>query len=82
MPAGINKGNSIKWMSEYLNIPMEHTIAVGDAENDITMLETAAVGAVMKNANAQMKQYGNYITEKTNNEGGVAEVIQKFMLMH
>lgn len=80
MPAGINKGNSIKWMSEYLNIPMEHTIAVGDAENDITMLETAAVGAVMKNANAQMKQYGNYITEKTNNEGGVAEVIQKFML--
>jgi hydroxymethylpyrimidine pyrophosphatase-like HAD family hydrolase len=27
-----------------------------------------------------MKQYGNYITEKDNNEGGVAEVIKKFML--
>ena len=59
---------------------MEHTIAVGDAENDITMIRTAAVGAVMKNAADEIKQYGNYITEKDNNEGGVAEVINKFML--
>lgn len=80
MPEGINKGNSIRWMSEFLNIPMENTIAVGDAENDITMIKTAAVGAVMKNANDDIKQYGNYITEKNNNEGGVAEVIKKFML--
>lgn len=80
MPVGINKGNSIRWMSEFLNIPMEHTIAVGDAENDITMIQTAAVGAVMKNASDEIKQYGNYITEKNNNEGGVAEVIYKFML--
>ena len=80
MPAGINKGNSIKWMCEYLNIPLENTIAVGDAENDITMIKAAAVGAVMKNANDDIKQYGNYITEKDNNEGGVAEVIKKFML--
>ena len=80
MPAGINKGNSIRWMCEYLNIPMENTIAVGDAENDITMLQTAAVGAVMKNASEEIKKLGTYITEKDNNEGGVAEVIKKFML--
>lgn len=80
MPVGINKGNSIRWMSDFLNIPMENTIAVGDAENDITMIQTAAVGAVMKNASDEIKQYGNYITEKNNNEGGVAEVIKKFML--
>lgn len=80
MPEGINKGNAIRWMSEYLDIPMEHTIAVGDAENDITMIKTAAVGAVMKNAHDEIKQYGSYITKKDNNEGGVAEVIKKFML--
>lgn len=80
MPAGINKGNSVKWMCEYLDIPLEHTIAVGDAENDISMIEMAAVGVVMKNANDDMKKYGGYITEKNNNEGGVAEVIEKFML--
>ncbi len=80
VPTGINKGNAIRWMSEYLQIPMENTVAVGDAENDITMIETAAVGAVMKNAKAEMKKYGNYITELDNNEGGVAEVIRKFVL--
>jgi hydroxymethylpyrimidine pyrophosphatase-like HAD family hydrolase len=80
MPAGINKGNSIRWMCDYLNIPLENTIAVGDAENDITMIQTAGIGAVMKNASDDMKQYGNYITKKDNNEGGVAEVIKKFML--
>lgn len=80
VPTGINKGNAIRWMSEYLNIPMENTIAVGDAENDITMIVTAAVGAVMKNAKDEMKKYGNYVTQKNNNEGGVAEVIRLFML--
>lgn len=80
MPLGINKGNSIRWMCEYLNIPLENTIAVGDAENDIAMIQTAGIGAVMKNANDDIKKYGNYITEKDNNQGGVAEVIRKFML--
>ena len=80
MPAGINKGNSIRWMSHYLNIPMENTIAVGDAENDLTMIKAAGIGAVMKNARDEIKAAGNYITQRDNNEGGVAEVIQKFML--
>lgn len=59
---------------------IENTIAVGDAENDITMLKTAAIGAVMKNAEDNVKQYGDYVTIKDNNEGGVAEVIRKFMV--
>ena len=80
MPAGINKGNSIRWMCDYMSIPLENTIAVGDAENDITMIKTAGIGAVMKNASDEIKAYGNYITENDNNQGGVAEVIRKFML--
>lgn len=80
MPTGINKGNAIKWMCNYLKIPLENTIAVGDAENDITMIRTAGLGAVMKNASDEIKQYGKYITKKNNYEGGVAEVIKKFML--
>lgn len=80
IPQGISKGDAVLFMSQYLGIPMENTIAVGDAENDISMIETAAVGAVMQNANDEIKKHGNYITEKNNNEGGVAEVIRKFML--
>lgn len=80
VPEGVSKGNAVRQMSKLLGIPVENTIAVGDAENDISMIQAAGIGAVMKNANDDIKQYGDYITEKNNNEGGVAEVIRKFML--
>ena len=80
VPVGISKGAGIRFLADYLNIPMENTIAVGDAENDIPMIETAGLGVVMKNATDDIKKYGDYITELDNNQGGVGEVIRKFML--
>lgn len=80
IPKGISKGSAIRLMSEYLGIPMCNTVAVGDAENDIPMIRAAAVGAVMQNASGEVKKYGDYITQKNNNEGGAAEVIRKFLL--
>lgn len=81
VPLQISKGNAIRFMSEYLKIPMEDTIAVGDAENDISMIQAAGLGAVMKNASEEIKKYGDYITKDDNNAGGVGEVIEKFMLV-
>ena len=80
VPKGISKGAAIRFLAEYLHIPVENTIAVGDAENDIPMIEAAGLGVVMKNADDDIKIYADYITEWDNNEGGVAEVIHKFML--
>lgn len=80
MPLGVDKGHAVRWMAEYFDVSMEDTIAVGDEENDLPMIKAAGVGAVMKNASDKMKEYGDYITERDNNEGGVAEVIQKYML--
>ena len=77
---GISKGNAVRHLCQILDIPLENSVAVGDAENDIAMLDTAAVGAVMSNAENDIKQHGNYITEADNNHSGVAEVIRKFIL--
>ncbi|MBR2036785.1 MAG: HAD hydrolase family protein, partial [Lachnospiraceae bacterium] len=71
---------AVRFLAEYLNIPIENTIAVGDAENDIPMLEAAGLGVAMKNASDDIKQHADYITKLDNNEGGVGEVIRKFML--
>ena len=60
--------------------PIENTIAVGDAENDIPMLEAAGLGVAMKNASEEIKKHADYITELDNNQGGVGEVIRKYML--
>lgn len=80
VPVGISKGAAIRFLADYLNIPIENTIAVGDAENDIPMIEAAGLGVAMKNASDDIKHYADYITELDNNQGGVGEVIRKFML--
>ncbi len=80
VPVGISKGAAIRFLAEYLKIPMENTIAVGDAENDIPMIEAAGLGVAMKNASDEIKKYADYITELDNNQGGVGEVIRKYIL--
>lgn len=80
LPQGVNKGSGVRFLSEYLGVPHENTLAAGDAENDISMLQAVGIPCVMKNARPEMYQYGKYITERDNNHSGVAEIIEKFML--
>ena len=78
--SGISKGFAVKWLCSYLGIPIEHSVAAGDAQNDIAMLEAAHVGAVMCNAFPGIAEHGNYITEHDNNHDGIAEIIHRFIL--
>lgn len=76
----ISKGNAIIRLCEQLQIPLEATISAGDADNDISMLQTTHTSVVMKNADPHMHAYATYITKQDNNHDGVAEAIYKFML--
>ena len=80
VPDGVSKGVAVKWLCEYLDIPLENSVAAGDAPNDMEMLQAACVGAVMKNAYEGMDRYATYVTERDNNHDGVAEIIEKFIL--
>ena len=80
VPTGCSKGNAVRFLCDYLNIPLENSVAAGDAPNDISMLEAAHIGAVMKNAMPGMEQYGQYITQADNNHDGLAEIIHRFIL--
>lgn len=80
VPTGISKGFAIEWMCKFLGIPIENSVAAGDAQNDIAMLEAAHVGAVMCNAFPGIAEHGNYVTEADNNHDGVAEIIHRFIL--
>ncbi|MGL5328604.1 MAG: sugar-phosphatase [Peptostreptococcaceae bacterium] len=74
-----NKGNALKALCENIDMPIEKTIAVGDEENDRHMIELAGLGVAMGNARDSIKEIANHIT-KTNNEHGVAHVINEFIL--
>ena len=80
VPEGISKGFAVRWMCEHLDIPLENSVAAGDAENDVEMLKAAHIGAVMCNAFPGIQEYGDYVTENDNNHDGVGEIIHKFIL--
>ena len=74
-----NKGTALKALCETINIPIEKSIAVGDEENDQHMIKLAGLGVAMGNARDSIKEIANYVT-CSNNEHGVAKVIDKFIL--
>lgn len=79
VPLNVNKGNSLKYLCDSLGILPEEVIAIGDEENDLSMIQFAGMGVAMGNAKDIVKQNANYIT-LTNDENGVGEVIRKFIL--
>lgn len=75
----VNKGVMLKKIADYYNIKKDEVIAIGDGENDISMIEYAGLGAAMGNAPVIVKEKADFIT-KSNSEDGAACVIEKFVL--
>lgn len=79
--AGIDKGKGMDALASYLNVPRQDVMCVGDQENDMPMLKYAGLSVVMANGAPHVKKLAHYVTKSDNNEGGVAEAVEKFVLM-
>lgn len=79
VPNGIDKAASIKKLTEILGISREEIIACGDGFNDVSMIKYAGLGVCMANGCDAAKAVADYIAP-SNDEDGVAEVIEKFVL--
>ena len=71
----------MKIIGTIFNIKREEMIAIGDGYNDLPMIEYAGLGIAMANAPEGVKQKSDYTTENSNNNDGIAEVIEKFVLL-
>jgi len=76
---GIDKAASIKILAEKLNIHQSEIIAVGNAGNDLAMVEYAGLGIWVDNVNPELRDKANVIVASNNNHG-VAEVVRRFIL--
>ncbi|PWA07290.1 Cof-type HAD-IIB family hydrolase [Flavobacterium psychrotolerans] len=76
---GIDKAASIKFLAKKLNILQSEIIAVGNAGNDLTMIEYAGLGVWVDNVNPELRDRGDVIVASNNNHG-VAEVVRRFIL--
>ena len=79
MPRGIDKAHSLLRLLSGIGLTADQMICCGDGYNDLTMIETAGLGVAMANAQPAVLEKADYIT-KSNDEGGVLHVINKFML--
>jgi len=66
---GINKGSALKKLSQLLEIPLKHIMAVGDSLNDIPLLQTAGYGVAMGTAPDALKEEADLIVPSANENG-------------
>ena len=77
VPKGVDKGDSLRRLTEHTGIPREDVVCCGDGFNDISMLQYAGVGIAMGNAQQEVKDAADYVTA-TNDEDGIVEAIARF----
>lgn len=73
------KGSSLRFLCDYLQVPLSDAYAAGDADNDISMLEAAGCGIAMKNASDKVKAHADVVTDLDNNQNGLADMMYKLL---
>lgn len=74
LPHGTDKGAGLVKLAQYLNIPQENTFAMGDNENDITLIQQAGTGIAVFNAIPQIKAMADMITVDNNSHAAKAVI--------
>ncbi len=80
LPPDVSKGKALKSLCGLMNIPVSASVAAGDEANDISMITAAGTGVVVRNGTDAAKSYADYITDRTNNESAISEIIDRFIM--
>lgn len=80
LPAGVNKGSALQALAADLSLDMARVMAVGDAMNDLAMIQIAGWGCAPANALPEVRAAARVVSGRTNEEDAVAELIEKLVL--
>ena len=75
---GVNKAFGLEKLVQKLNIEPSEIAAIGDAANDVEMLEYAGLAIAMGNASEEVKAIADIVTD-TNENNGVIKAIDKLI---
>jgi Cof subfamily protein (haloacid dehalogenase superfamily) len=78
-PLNAHKGAGLARLAADLDIPREHVMAIGDQDNDASMIEWAGLGVAMGNGSAATKAVAGWIAPPIG-EDGAAVAIERFIL--
>ncbi|KRN31703.1 HAD superfamily hydrolase [Weissella halotolerans DSM 20190] len=79
-PAGVDKGRATLTLGAKLGIKPEEIMAIGDNSNDLSMIKAAGLGISVANGIPAVKEAAQVVTARTNNQGAVAEVLERYVL--
>jgi len=65
----VNKGSALSILARYLNVSLKDTMAIGDQENDIKMIQVAGKGVAMGDGNPLLKEQADFITKSFDEDG-------------
>ena len=79
LPPGGSKGSALKLLLKDLKIDPANVMAIGDAENDIEMIQLAGIGVAMGQSAESVKAAADFVTGSSD-EDGVAQALEKYVL--
>jgi len=74
--AGCSKGKALERLLRHISFKPEQTAVIGDWYNDITMFQKKVLKVAVANAIPELLNEADVVTEKSNNEDGVAEFFE------
>lgn len=77
---GVDKGSASLLLGEKLGIQRDEIIAAGDNNNDLKMLTAVGLGVSVANGIPAVQEAAAVVTERTNNEDAIAEILEKYVL--
>ena len=78
LSSGVDKATGLQIALDELGLSPEDTVAVGDAENDRTMLAMSGIGVAVANALPEVKEQADVVT-KGSRGAGVTELIEQIL---
>lgn len=76
---GVNKGSGLKWVcNNIFNADLNYVMAIGDSENDISMMKVAGFSYAMDNAKLAVKKVAKYYTSDVLQDG-LGEAIRDYI---
>ena len=78
-PLGVSKGDALRRLADHLGIAQGEVMAVGDQDNDATMIAWAGLGVAMGNGSPAVKAIADWVAPPLA-EDGAAVAIERFVL--
>ena len=73
-PKGCSKANGMAKVMEKLGLPLSRSVAIGDSENDLDMIDAAGIGIEMGQAREEIRRHADRVTASVEEDGAALAI--------